>query len=147
MRFFRLPLLLVLSGLSGCASQRAPSPPPLPAPPVSPQQPSAAQPFFTQTGLASFYGHAHQGKTTANGENFDHRDFTAAHRTLAFGTSVRVTNLENGQSVTVKITDRGPFVRGRIIDVSLAAARALGMQDKGVTRVRLEAFRTDQPAS
>ena len=146
MRFFRLPLLLVLSGLAGCASQPSPSSAPLP-PLTAPPQPSAAAPFFTQTGLASFYGHAHDGKTTANGENFDHRDFTAAHRTLAFGTSVRVTNLENGQAVTVKITDRGPFVRGRIIDVSLAAARALGIEDKGVTRVRLEAFRVDLPTS
>jgi rare lipoprotein A len=143
MRVFRLLLLLVLSGLAGCASQPSPAPP-LPA---APQQPSAADPFFTQTGLASFYGHAHDGKSTANGENFDHRNLTAAHRTLAFGTSVRLTNLENGKTVTVKITDRGPFVRGRIIDVSLAAARVLGIQDKGVTRVRLEAFHTDPPAS
>jgi len=138
MRFFRLPLLVVLSGLAGYASQ--------PNPPPAPLQPSAPQPFLTQTGLASFYGRAHDGKITANGENFDLRDLTAAHRTLAFGTRVRVTDLENGQSVTVKITDRGPYARGRIIDVSLAAARALGMKDKGVTRVRLEAFRTDQPA-
>jgi rare lipoprotein A len=141
LRFFRLPLLLVLSCLAGCASQ--PSPPPLP--PVAPLQPSAPEPLLTQTGLASFYGHAHAGKITASGQGFDMRDFTAAHRTLAFGTSVKVTNLENGQTVTVKITDRGPFVRGRIIDVSQAAAQALGMLDKGVTRVRLEAFRTDQP--
>ncbi len=145
MRFFRPPLLLVLSGLAGCASQPPPSPVPLP--PAAPQPPSAAQPFFTQTGLASFYGHAHDGKATANGQAFDPQDFTAAHRTLAFGTRVRVTDLENGRTVTVKITDRGPFVRGRVLDVSLAAARALGMQDKGVTRIRLEAFRADQPAS
>jgi len=147
MRFFPLPLVLLLSGLAGCASQPSPSPAPLPPPPAAAAQPSAPQPFLTQTGLGSFYGHAHDGKTTANGANFDPQDFTAAHRTLAFGTSVRVTNLENGQTVIVKITDRGPFVRGRIIDVSLAAARALGMQDKGVARVRLEAFRVDQPVS
>jgi rare lipoprotein A len=144
MRPFRLPLLLVLSGLAGCTT--TPTPPTPAEPPPVVQPPAAPQPFFTQTGLASFYGHAHDGKITANGQNFDPGDFTAAHRTLAFGTRVRVTDLENGKTATVKITDRGPYVRGRIIDVSLAAARALGMQDKGVTRVRIEAFRADQPA-
>lgn len=145
MRPFRLPLLLVLIGLTGCASQPPTSSIPPPPPATAPQPP--AEPFFTQTGLASFYGRGHDGKITANGESFDHQDFTAAHRTLAFGTIVRVTNLDNGQTVTVKITDRGPFVRGRIIDVSLAAARALGMQEQGVARVRLEAFRAGQAAS
>jgi rare lipoprotein A len=145
LRFLRLSCLVAVSGLAGCTTPPAPS---QPIPPSSAlQQPSAPQPFFTQTGLASFYGQAHDGKTTASGDTFDLRDLTAAHRTLAFGTLVRVTDLENGQSVTVKITDRGPYAKGRIIDVSLAAARALGLQDKGVTRVRLEAFRTDQPAS
>jgi rare lipoprotein A len=122
-------------------------PPPSSQPPLALPQPAAPQPSFTQTGLASFYGRAHDGKITASGQTFDMQDFTAAHRTLAFGTLVRVTNLENGQTITVKITDRGPYARGRIIDVSQAAARALGMQDKGVTRVRIEAFRADQPAS
>ena len=147
MRPFRLLLLLVPTGLTGCASQPPTSSIPTPPPPTAPQPPSASEPFFTQTGLASFYGRGHDGKITANGESFDHQDFTAAHRTLAFGTMVRVTNLDNGQAVTVKITDRGPFIRGRIIDVSLAAARALGLQDRGVTRVRLEAFRASQPVS
>ncbi|HEX4637302.1 MAG TPA: septal ring lytic transglycosylase RlpA family protein [Rhizomicrobium sp.] len=144
MRRFRLPLILILTGLAGCASQPAPSP--LPAPPVA-QQPPVPEPSFTQTGLASFYGKAHDGKITASGESFNPEDFTAAHRTLALGSRVRVTNLENGQAVTVKITDRGPYVRGRIIDVSLAAAKALGMRDRGVTRVRLEALRAIAPAS
>lgn len=143
MRLFRLPLLLLLTGLAGCAAQTAAPPGPPPALP----QASAPAPFLTQTGLASFYGPAHDGKTTANGDTFDHQDFTAAHRTLAFGTKVRVTNLDNEQSVIVTITDRGPYVRGRIIDVSLAAARALGIEGKGVARVRLEAFRTGQPVS
>jgi rare lipoprotein A len=138
MRAFRLPLVLVLTSLAGCASQPSPAPSPLPAPAIS-QQPSAPEPSFTQTGLASFYGRAHDGKVTASGESFNPEDLTAAHRTLALGSRVRVTNLENGEAVTVKITDRGPFVRGRIIDLSLAAARALGMTEKGVTRVRLEA--------
>jgi len=135
---FRLPLLLVLAGLAGCATQAPTSP----APPPAPAQPSVSEPSFIQTGLASFYGKVHAGRTTANGESFDPGDLTAAHRTLAFGTLVRVTNLENGQTVTVKITDRGPFAKGRIIDISLAAARALGMLERGVARVRLEASHT-----
>ena len=146
MRAFRLPLVLVLTSLAGCASQPPPAPSPLPATAIS-QQPPAPAPSFTQTGLASFYGRAHDGKVTASGESFNPEDLTAAHRTLALGSRVRVTNLENGEAVTVKITDRGPFVRGRIIDLSLAAARALGMTEKGVTRVRLEALGPNPPAS
>ena len=140
----RILLLFAMASLAGCATQAPPSPPqpPLPAPP--PPQASAAQPFFTQAGLASFYGGAHDGKTTASGETFDHHDLTAAHRTLAFGTQVRVTNLENGRTVTVEITDRGPHVRGRIIDLSAAAAQALDMKKDGVTRVKLEAFHNSQ---
>jgi rare lipoprotein A len=105
----------------------------------------AAGPFFSDTGLASFYGRAHAGKRTASGERFDHRDLTAAHRTLAFGTRLRVTNLANGRAVTVEVTDRGPHIKTRIIDISLAAAQALHMQKKGITRVRVEAFQEDQP--
>jgi len=146
MRLLRLSWLSVLSCLAGCASQPPPAPASLPPPSIA-QQPPAPEPSFTQTGLASFYGHAHDGKATASGERFNPTAFTAAHRTLALGTQVRVTNLENGQSVTVKITDRGPFVRGRIIDISLAAAEALGMTDKGLARVRLEALRGISPAS
>ena len=97
--------------------------------------------------MASFYGHAHEGKLTASGDTFDSGALTAAHRTLAFGTLVRVTNLDNGQAVTVKITDRGPYVRRRIIDLSLAAAKAIGMTDKGVAHVRLEAMRAISPVS
>lgn len=109
-----------------------------------PPMPAADAAFFTQTGLASFYGRAHDGHATANGKRFDHRNFTAAHRDLPFGTLVRVTNLSNGRSVTVEITDRGPHIKSRVIDISLAAARALHMQNRGITRVRLEAFRIDQ---
>lgn len=94
--------------------------------------------------MASFYGAAHDGKTTADGGTFDQHDFTAAHRTLAFGTVVRVTDLDNGRSVKVEINDRGPHVKGRIIDLSSAAARALGMAHDGIARVRVEAFRADQ---
>jgi rare lipoprotein A len=97
-----------------------------------------------QRGTASWYGPRFNGRRTASGEKFDHRDFTAAHRTLPFGTLVRVTNLANGKTITVEITDRGPRIETRIVDLSLAAASALDMRQKGVTRVKLEAFRADQ---
>jgi rare lipoprotein A len=92
-------------------------------------------------GEASFYGMELAGKRKANGERFDPNELTAAHRTLPFGTRVRVTNLANGRSVTLRITDRGPFVKGRIIDVSLRAARELGFVRRGVTKVRVETLR------
>jgi rare lipoprotein A len=107
--------------------------------------PTVVLPFFSQTGVASFYGAAHHGKTTADGGTFDRTALTAAHSTLAFGTVVRVTNLSNGRMVKVEINDRGPRAKGRIIDLSVAAARMLGMEKSGIARVRLEAFRADQP--
>jgi rare lipoprotein A len=88
-------------------------------------------------GVASYYGESFRGRRTASGERFDPDAFTAAHRTLAFGTCVRVLNEENGRSVRVRVNDRGPFVRGRILDVSEAAGRALDMVQRGVARVRL----------
>src|SRR3989442_959384 len=89
-------------------------------------------------GLASWYGREFQGRPTTSGERFDMYALTAAHRTLPLGTHVRVTNLENGRRAVVRLTDRGPFVDGRIIDLSYAAGRALGMTGRGVVRVRLE---------
>ena len=94
----------------------------------------------SETGEASYYAQAHHGKRTASGERFDQHALTAAHRTLPFGTQVRVTNLNNERSVVVRINDRGPFVRGRIIDVSRAAAERLGMLRAGVAPVRIEAL-------
>jgi rare lipoprotein A len=91
-----------------------------------------------ETGLASWYGPKFHGKLTASGEVFNQEQFTAAHPTLPWGSRVRVTNLDNGKSVEVRINDRGPFRRGRIIDVSRAAARALGMVARGITAVRVE---------
>ena len=90
-----------------------------------------------QVGIASYYGRAHDGRRTASGEVFDMNGMTAAHRTLPFGTRVRVTNLANGREAVVRINDRGPFRRGRIIDLSYAAARRLGFVGRGVTRVRV----------
>jgi rare lipoprotein A len=86
-------------------------------------------------GIASFY--KYEGKT-ANGEQFKPRELTAAHRTLPFGTRLRVTNVATGQSVSVRVNDRGPFVPGRVVDVSHSAAEALGMVDRGITKVKLE---------
>lgn len=89
-------------------------------------------------GPISFYGPGFHGKRTANGERFNAQALTMAHRTLPFGTMVRVTNLRNGRSVVLRVNDRGPWARGRIADVSVAAARALGMHGHGVVRARLE---------
>ena len=88
-------------------------------------------------GVASYYAHKYHGKKTASGENYNMHELTAAHRTLPFGSKVRITNLNNNNSVVVRINDRGPFVRGRIIDVSLAAARELDMVRSGVARVEV----------
>lgn len=88
-------------------------------------------------GIASYYGNELAGNRTANGERFDPGQLTAAHRTLPFGSMVRVTNMSNGDSVIVRINDRGPFSRGRVIDVSHAAAREIGMQRSGTARVKL----------
>jgi rare lipoprotein A len=100
--------------------------------------PSPSQPTVVENGLASWYGPGFHGKLTASGEVFNQEKFTAAHRTLPWGSRVRVTNLANGKSVIVQINDRGPAVKGRIIDVSRAAARALDMMAAGITAVRVE---------
>ncbi len=92
----------------------------------------------TLRGKISLYGAAHAGKPTANGETFDPNALTMAHRTLPFGTRVRVTNLENQKSVELVVNDRGPFVPGRIADVSAAAARQLGMVSDGVVEAQLD---------
>ena len=96
---------------------------------------TATETKLASNGLASFYSHASQ---TASGEKFDANELTAAHRTLPFGTRVRVTNVTTGQSVTVRINDRGPFVPGRVVDVSHAAAQNLGMTGQGVAKVKLD---------
>ena len=98
------------------------------------------KPFETETGLASWYGPPYAGRRGADGTVYDQNAMTAAHLTLPLGTVVRVTNLVNGQNVVLKITDRGPFVQGRIIDLSLAAAKATGVYRAGVAKVRVEAF-------
>ena len=93
---------------------------------------------FEAVGVASWYGGKFHGRTTASGEPYDMHALTAAHPSLPFGTKVRVTNLENGRSVVLKINDRGPFAKRRIIDVSRHAAEHLGFLGAGVARVRVE---------
>jgi rare lipoprotein A len=152
--------LLALSGsvvfLSiGCAAKRpvaattppAPAPAPVPTPTNAPPSPSARHPKtppapapagYTEEGNASWYGKPFHGRRASNGEIYDMNQLTAAHRTLPFETMVRVTNLNNGKSTTVRITDRGPFVENRIIDLSMAAAREIDSIGPGVVPVRLE---------
>jgi len=133
-------LAILIAGLAACEPRR-PAEPPAPAPAPAAQ---TEQPRFSETGLASWYGRKHQGATTASGERFDAKDLTAAHRTIALGTLVRVTALDSGKSVRVRINDRGPHRRGRIIDLSDQAARALDLKDDGVGQVKVEVFASDQ---
>ena len=93
---------------------------------------------ITQTGKASYYADLFNGRKTASGERFNNSQHTAAHKTLPFGTMVTVTNLENGKKVKVRINDRGPYVNGRVIDLSKAAAKKIGMLKDGVINVRLK---------
>jgi rare lipoprotein A len=131
--------------LSGCHRHKLASTPPPPAstpadaPPrrgVIPAIP--AIPSGNEAGLASWYGHPYHGRASASGEIYDMEQMTAAHRTLPFGAMVRVHDLDNEKSVDVRINDRGPFVDGRIIDLSHAAARAIEMIGPGTARVQLE---------
>jgi rare lipoprotein A len=91
-----------------------------------------------EVGKASFYAHRFHGRSTASGETYDESKMTAAHRTLPFGTRVRVTNLENGKAVTLRVNDRGPHRKGRVIDVSYKAAKRLGFVRDGIARVKVE---------
>ncbi|MGH8613955.1 MAG: septal ring lytic transglycosylase RlpA family protein [Gammaproteobacteria bacterium] len=97
------------------------------------------EPAFEQVGTASWYGPGFHGKKTANGEIYNQNKLTAAHRTLPLGAEVEVTNVTNGKAVEVKINDRGPYVGGRVIDLSRAAAIELGMKEQGVAKVKIEA--------
>ena len=127
-----LPTLLLLLGFligGGCAAHAGPKPH---------SRDDAAFEAFVQEGVAAYYATAFHGRRTASGSIYDERDLTAAHRTLPFGTRVRVTHLENGKEVVVTINDRGPFTKGRVIDLSREAARRLDLIRDGVARVRLE---------
>lgn len=101
---------------------------------VEPETSDGTTPRVSQ-GIASFYS---QDSHTASGEKFDANELTAAHPSLPFGTRLRVTNVNTGKSVTVRVNDRGPYVRGRVVDVSYSAAQALGMVGQGVAKVKLD---------
>lgn len=113
---------------------------PQPHPPAELQSKNLGRPISTEVGLSSWYGPPYHHRQAADGSIFDQNALTAAHRTLPLGTVVRVTNVATGESVIVRITDRGPFVQGRVLDLSLAAAKAIGVYRAGVARVKIEAF-------
>jgi rare lipoprotein A len=120
----------------------------------SPSEPAVAPgtilaeaiPEYRQVGIASWYGGRHQGRLTASGEVFDENKLTAAHRTLPLVTWARVTNLENGRTIEVRVNDRGPYIDGRVIDLSTRAAEELGMTAQGLARVEIKAL-PEQTAS
>ena len=107
--------------------------------------PADAQPIFTQTGKASWYGPPYHNHRASNGEIFDMNAMTAAHLTLPLGSIVRVTNVKTGDSTVVRINDRGPFVEGRILDLSLAAAKKIDVWRAGVAQVKVEVLKTPSP--
>ena len=162
-RLYALGGLACLALTAGCHHRQqqvyVPPPPPayrsqprtasaraLPAPKPAPV-PSTVQgkPTSVEVGMSSWYGPPYDHQKGANGEIYDQNAMTAAHRTLPMGTIIRVTNLATGQSAVVKITDRGPFIHGRILDLSLAAAKATGVYRAGVAKVKIEVFA--QPAT
>ncbi|MBL0944793.1 MAG: septal ring lytic transglycosylase RlpA family protein [Hydrogenophaga sp.] len=135
----RLLSLVLVAALAGCATG--------PAPRDAGGAPAVAvdEAEVIERGMASWYGDRHHGRRTANGEAFDMNALTAAHRTLPFGTRVRVLNPGNGASVVVRINDRGPYAQGRIIDLSRAAAERLGLLREGVGAVVLLAVDDARP--
>jgi rare lipoprotein A len=102
-----------------------------------PAETRARESGYTETGMISYYAEKFDGKKTASGERFDKDGFTAAHRTLPFHTKVKVTNLDNGKSVVVEVNDRGPFSSSRILDLSPAAARKIGLMTKGTVKAKV----------
>lgn len=162
-----LLILLVLGSvlLSGCGHKptqaQVPPPPSLPQnPPATNQSPAGtttttedekidvpanAKPIFEETGMASWYGAPYHNRRGSNGEIYNMHAMTAAHLTLPLGSIARITNLKTGNSAVVRITDRGPFVPGRIIDLSLAAAKAVDVYLPGTAKVRLEVLQAPLP--
>jgi len=136
-RSFRSIILLACSLilLGGCVS----------APRYVARRPVKGRPgqftFKTQVGMASYYADQFHGRPTASGQIFDMNALTAAHRTLPLGTTVRVTSLDTGKSVEVLVNDRGPFVKGRVIDLSKGAAEKIGLAERGIGLVKIEVIR------
>jgi rare lipoprotein A len=136
-----LVTLSLTLGLTASASDPAG-----PAPQIKPQSPQVSKGRrWLQVGLASWYGKYFQGKKTANGESYDMNGLTCAHRSLPLGSWIRVTNLRNRRSVFVRVNDRGPVPEDRIVDLSYGAAKAVGLEERGVGRVKLEPLRPGDP--
>jgi len=151
MPLLRIVLLIVLTAISAaCAGKAVPLPAPVAPAPSAPVPVAAAAPvpvpvpdrIYRETGIAAWYGRELHGKKTASGETFDMNALSAAHRTLPFGTTLRVTNLDNLKSITVKVIDRGPLSRGRVLELSYGAARELGFVSQGTARVGIEILET-----
>jgi rare lipoprotein A len=138
-------LFCAAAGLGACTTAEAPLPER--AVQTVAYVPLPAEPVYEEVGTASWYGPWHQGRKTASGDRFDMNALTAAHPRLPLDTRARVTNLENGRSVEVTVNDRGPYVRGRVIDLSRRAAERLGMKKQGTATVRIEVLpeREDAP--
>jgi rare lipoprotein A len=129
-----ISVLLILGVATGCAHRK----PPPTVPEITVREPEPAEPGKVEKGIASWYGKPFHGRRTASGEVYDMHQISAAHRTLAFGTVVRVTRRDTKASVEVRINDRGPFIKGRIIDLSFAAAKRIGLDIDGVAPVKVE---------
>lgn len=157
---------LALALLAGCSHKQpvayTPPPPPViperapaenvpstpaPAPSMTADEEFVAthEPIFTQTGIASWYGPPYNNRAAANGTVYNENGISAAHRTLPMGSLIRVTNVRTGQSAVMRITDRGPFVPGRILDLSIGAARAVGVYRPGLAEVRIDVYSTPKP--
>jgi rare lipoprotein A len=121
--------------LAAAACAHAPQPAERPTPPPEERRPPGAR---AEVGIASYYGESFDGRRTASGARYDPRALTCAHPSAPFGTRLKVTDLDSGRSVVVTVNDRGPFAPGRVVDLSLAAARALRMLERGLARVRVE---------
>jgi rare lipoprotein A (peptidoglycan hydrolase) len=136
--------VLVIGSCAGKAMHEEPIIPVSPAIPVpampSPVAPQVRDVIYRETGVASWYGRDLQGRTTASGEIFDQNGISAAHRTLPLGTVLSVTNLDNFKSIKVRINDRGPFVKGRVLELSYGAAKELGFALQGTARVKIESL-------
>jgi rare lipoprotein A len=126
-------LALFLAAASGCATAHR----------QVPEEARAEPAAKVEVGIASYYGKDQQGQKTASGVSYDADAMTCAHRAAPFGTRLRVTDLVSGRSVVVTVNDRGPYVKGRIVDLSLAAARKLGIVERGVAKVRVERLPSD----
>jgi len=145
---------ILLALLIGCAHQGAQQPIPTttaPAPPTPRPTPEPVEEGWTEKGIASWYGEPYHGRRTASGEIYDMYELTAAHKTLAFGSIIKVTRRDTGADVKVRVNDRGPFIEGRIIDLSYAAAKKIDLDVDGVAPVKIkvvgrEAVRERKPA-